>query len=180
MRTIVTKREFAILKGRKPSAISNWITAGKITSAALIGEGTRARIWVEQADADLARTLDPSRQAGQAKPIAGANDDDLRRRRRADVDRAELEAEQVRRRMAQDEGRWMLAADAKQEWGRELSQFITDFETFLTRNFARAISERHGLDWKAVATDAREIFRAHRADIADAATAKLRERGEME
>jgi hypothetical protein len=69
MRTIVTKAKFAQLKHRTRSAISNWIRSGKISKAALQGEGNHARIWVEQADADLARTLNVSQQLGQRYPV---------------------------------------------------------------------------------------------------------------
>jgi hypothetical protein len=69
MQTIVTKGEYAALKGRAPSAISNWIAEGKISADALIGQGVRARIWVERADADLARSLDPAQQAAQDRPV---------------------------------------------------------------------------------------------------------------
>ena len=70
MKTIVTKAQYAALKGRKPSNVSNWIREGKITHLALVGSGVRAQIWVEQADHDLLCTLDPSQQAAQARPFA--------------------------------------------------------------------------------------------------------------
>src|SRR4051812_39722045 len=70
MKTIVTKAEYAALKERGASAVSNWIAEGKITRAALVGEGVRARIWVEQADADLLLRLDPSQQTAQPQPVA--------------------------------------------------------------------------------------------------------------
>ncbi|KWV54326.1 hypothetical protein AS156_00945 [Bradyrhizobium macuxiense] len=71
MRTIRTKGEYARLKSRSPQAVTKWIATGKISKAAIIGDGPRARIWVEQADADLAANLDPSQQWSQEVP---AND----------------------------------------------------------------------------------------------------------
>jgi hypothetical protein len=50
LRTIVTQAEYAKLKNREPSSVSKWIAEGKISKAALIGEGVRAQIWVEQAE----------------------------------------------------------------------------------------------------------------------------------
>jgi hypothetical protein len=69
VRTIITKGEYARLKERSPAAVSIWIRDGKISRDALIGEGNAAKIWVEQADADLARSLDPAQQAAQAHPV---------------------------------------------------------------------------------------------------------------
>ena len=69
MKTLVTKAQYAALKGRRASSVSNWIRWGKISKRALVGDGVRARIWVEQADRDLLLTLDPSQQAAQARPI---------------------------------------------------------------------------------------------------------------
>jgi hypothetical protein len=69
VKTVVSKGEFARRKCRGPSAVSNWIAAGKISEAALVGRGNSAKIWVEQAEADLAASLDPSQQAIQAAPI---------------------------------------------------------------------------------------------------------------
>ena len=62
MRTIMSKSRYAKSKGRSLSALSHWIATGKISRAALLGEGVRARIWVEQADANLERNLDPNQQ----------------------------------------------------------------------------------------------------------------------
>lgn len=72
MKTVVTKGQYARLKNRAPSAVSNWIAEGKISRDALIGEGRNARVWVEKADADLAVSLDPAQQAAQELPIIGA------------------------------------------------------------------------------------------------------------
>lgn len=69
MKTLVSKGEFAKLKQRGPSAVSNWIAAGQITRASLVGDGHRAKIWVEQAERDLAASLDPSQQVIQQAPI---------------------------------------------------------------------------------------------------------------
>lgn len=71
MRTLLTKGEYARRKCRSPQAVSAWIKDGKISKSAIVGRGPRARIWVEQADADLAENLDPSQQWSQKVP---AND----------------------------------------------------------------------------------------------------------
>lgn len=180
MKTIVTKAEFAARKSRLPSAISNWIASGKISRAALVGEGVRARIWLEQAERDLELGIDPAQDAAQPVPVlnspplqsprvgAGAGDDeDIRRRRRADADKAEHDAEAARRKLSIDEGRWVDAAEAARVWGRELAKLTADTETFLFTTLAREIAQRHGLDWKALAVEIRELFHRHRTSASE-------------
>jgi len=185
MKTVVTKGEFARLKGRSPAAVSNWIKDGRLTAAALIGTGNRARIWVEQADADLARSLDPVQQDRLAQPVATTaaaaerdESDDIARRRKADADRAESEAELARRKLALDEGRWIDAAEARRAWGRELSTIVTETETFMTNTLAHRLADAHGLDWKEVSSEIRRAWRAFRTGTADEAAARQLEAAE--
>lgn len=207
MQTLVSKIEFAKLKNRDKSAVSRWIAEGKISRAAIIGEGLRARIWVERAEADLAIGLDPAQQSAQERPIvpsqapppepgaalvgaasaaAGAPqpqdaiNDDLARKRRADADRAEHDAEAARRKNAVDEGRWIEAADARRAWGQELSRLIADQETFLGNALAHELADRYGLDWKQLSVEIRSAFRSYRMTAADRAASELAEReGEL-
>lgn len=204
MKTLVSKGEFARLKQRGPSAVSNWIAAGQITRASLVGDGHRAKIWVEQAERDLAASLDPSQQVNQQAPIlpsaqeAGLPDlplapggdvppvappavrpaqqsereADLARRAKADADRAEYDAEEARRKLAIAQGKYVVAEDAAREWGREMSRFISDVETFLSSTLARDLAAAHGLDWKALSVEIREKFRAFRAESSEEARAR--------
>ncbi|MBR0687332.1 hypothetical protein JQ594_15480 [Bradyrhizobium manausense] len=210
MKTIISKGEFAKRKSRTPQCVSKWIKVGKISAAALIGQGNAAKIWVEQAEADLLASLDPSQQLNQAAPIlrqaveapmqqptlppqlpiaaiAGAErpmadapaagfaterERDLARRARADADRAELDAESARRKLAIDEGRYVVAEDASREWGRELARFISETETFLTSTLARDLAQAHGLDWKAISVEIREAYRKFRSGASDDARAR--------
>jgi hypothetical protein len=203
VKTVVSKGEFAKRKQRGPSAVSNWIAAGKITAAALIGTGNAAKIWVEQAERDLAASLDPSQQVIQAAPIlaqaqaplpdlplvpgdappaapaatrptppATDRELDLARRTKADADRAELDLEAARRKMAIDEGRYVVAEDAARAWGKELARFIADTETFLSSTLARELAASHGLDWKALSVEIREKFRGFRAETSEEARAR--------
>lgn len=185
METIVSKGDFARLKGRTPAAVSQWIANGRITKAALVGEGVRARIKVEQANADLARNLDPVEQDKQAQPIlppvmalptssgVSADDEILRRRRTADAERAEHDAEAARRRNAVDEGRWIDAAAAKREWGRQLAKVYADTDTFLTNTLAQDVANAYGLDWKVLSVRIRNAYRKHRSQIAEQAQAEV-------
>lgn len=54
--TLVTKGEFARRQGVGRSTVSNWITSGLLSRRAVIGNGQRAPIWVERAEADLLLT----------------------------------------------------------------------------------------------------------------------------
>lgn len=195
-RTLVSKGEYARLKQRAPSAVSNWIAGGKISPEALVGIGNHAKIWVERADLDLARNLDPAQQEQQERPIAVtpglpppppsvaapiSSDpiiDDIARRRKADADAAELNAEQARRRLAADSGRWVDAAEVKAIYTQELAKLVTDLDVFITSVMAVELAEAFGLDVKLVTIKAREIYRSYRGGVADDARAEIEERSE--
>jgi hypothetical protein len=189
VKTILTKGEYAALKGRTPGTVSHWIAEGKITASAMVGEGRHARIWVEQADADLVRSLDPAQQAAQDNPIgsaqappiggatlprsaaapgasplpqapmvdrmlpAAADEEMLRRRRKADAEKAEHDAEAARRKLALDEGRWVDAAEALSTWTAKLAAIISETETYLTNTLARELADD--------AANAQDANRAH-------------------
>ena len=61
---VVSKIDFARLSKVSPSRVTQWIAEGKISSAALVGEGRSAKIRVLQAQADLKRSLDPAQMTG--------------------------------------------------------------------------------------------------------------------
>lgn len=178
------------MKGRVPSAISNWITEGKISPAALQGEGVRAKIWVEQADADLARSLDPAQQAAQESPVAPSisptgsqqlstiDDENLTRRRAADADRAEQKAIASHRHNAIEDGRWVDNAAVRQEFGERLAKLISENETFVGMTLARALADRFGIDWKEASVFCRAEYRKMRAAGADRAVTERREHEE--
>jgi hypothetical protein len=102
-----------------------------------------------------------------------AREVDLARRVRADADKAELTVEATRRRLALDEGRFMVATDAAQAWGRELARVTADVELFLFATLARKLADTHGLDWKALAVEIRDAFRKFRTGVADRAQAEM-------
>ncbi len=189
--TVVTKSAFAAMKGRDPSAVSRWIAEGKISAAALKGTGVRARIIVERAERDLAGALDFGQQLAQDRPVlpladapgidanrgeprdVSADDHLTRRRVELDLERRELENAQARRRAAVDEGRWIAAADARQAWGQELTTVLAEVETFIGGVLARELAARHGLDWKALSVEIRDLWRGHRRDAAERARGAL-------
>lgn len=62
--TIVRKGEFARMRNVDPSRVSQWISEGKLTGEALVGEGRTARINVEVATRQLLARLDVSQRFG--------------------------------------------------------------------------------------------------------------------
>jgi hypothetical protein len=210
VKTVVTKGQYAELKSRTPGTVSHWIAEGKISAGAMIGIGRNARVWVEQADADLARSLDPAQQAAQENPISNAqgveistpslpqaaaasphspptghmgladqpstsattDNEALRRRRQADAEKAEYEAEAARRKLAIDEGRWVDAAEAARTWAAEVARMVSETETFLTNALARELADEFKCDWKVLAARIRDGYRRFRSGVADNAAAE--------
>jgi hypothetical protein len=186
-RTILTKKEFAERVKRTPQCVSGWIAAGKITADALVGDGRSARIWLEKAMADLAENLDQSQQYSQSAPIIASSypgpatiaaetlserEKDLARRAKADADKAEHDAEAARRRLALDEGRYVVAEEAAASFRREMARSISETELFIN-NLARHIAENFNLDHKQITALAREDYRKFRSDYSTDAAARL-------
>lgn len=108
-------------------------------------------------------------------PATESEDDDLRRKRRADANRAEHDAEAARRRNAVEEGKWIDAAENAKVRNKELATIFDGFERFLVTTAARDIGDRHGSDWKVEATRMRQLFRDHRSRV----SAEAKERREQ-
>jgi hypothetical protein len=64
MQVAVTKAEFASLVGVSPGRVSQWLRAGKIDGAAIVGEGRDARIDAELAKRQLDARLDLGQRLG--------------------------------------------------------------------------------------------------------------------
>jgi len=62
--TLVSKGEFAALINVSPGRVSQFIAAGQISAAAIVGSGQRAKIDADRARADLRMTLDVSQRLG--------------------------------------------------------------------------------------------------------------------
>lgn len=60
----VSKSEFAAMINVSPGRVSQFIAAGQISAAAIVGHGQRAKIDVERAKSDLRTTLDVSQRLG--------------------------------------------------------------------------------------------------------------------
>lgn len=61
---LLSKSDFAAVINVSPGRVSQFIKAGQISSAAIVGSGQRAKIDVDRAKADLRLTLDISQRLG--------------------------------------------------------------------------------------------------------------------
>lgn len=200
MRTLLKKSEFAKRKHRSPACITKWIQLGKISSAAVVGEGQSARIWLERAEQDLIDTLHPSQQLGQEFPATtrtaffplsssdgsprvgqGADivplapamserDLDMARRAKADADRAEHDAEAARRKLALDAGRYVDAQAASAQMATIASKTVTIIETAVL-NRSAILAEKFKLPER----DLRHILTDEFRNVRERAAGKLRD-----
>lgn len=192
---IATKGEFAEICGVTAAAVSQWISTGKITPDALVGEGRSAKIRVELAR----RQVNLRRDIGQAlgnglttklapgRPAATAHDapDEGEDRYEGwspegtsdDVDRklklARLEAAERANRLAAveeaaSEGRYTDTAEARAEMGKIAGQVVRIFEGALPE-IATAIAAEFKLDARDVTYQLNEQFRKAREQAAEAA-----------
>lgn len=198
---VISKAEFARRRNVTPGRVSQWISAGKISGAALVGEGRNAQIDEAIACEQLRRSLDPLQMAGNglttqlrapaaavasvlpfeqpspaassALPTAPPDQVDTIEDR---IKRQRLEQiERQNRNEARDEaeraGRLTDAAIAKQVMGREISKLLTMFEGSLS-DFATAISAQFKLPQRDVLHLLRGEFRKFRAETAADARAR--------
>ena len=186
----LSKGEFAALMKVSPGRVSQWIAEGKIKGAALIGAGPRAKINVPVAQQQLGRSLDPVQLAAQSRPAptqisiggeeaaapaADIADTDQVRMMRAKADKAEIEAEQARRELDAERGRYTLAEAALREWTKQAKALI-DAEHEWHRDLALVIASELGIEAKAVEGVLRREFRVFcqkRSDLALAALAQI-------
>ncbi len=146
---LVMKSEYAQMRGRKPSAVSNWIADGKLEAPAITEDG---QINVALADAMLAERLDPTQQLAQSRPLAGdlvdEDDADLleevtktssttrdapRRYLDAKAEEKELDVERKRRQQAAEAGKWVETAQVVAVWNRNMAAVFTDLEAWVTQ-----------------------------------------------
>ncbi len=59
---ILTKTDYAAYRGVTPAALSQWLSKGRLSGAAIVGQGRNARINVQVADQQLMHTLDLGQQ----------------------------------------------------------------------------------------------------------------------
>jgi hypothetical protein len=172
---LVHKAEYARMRGRGKSAVSNWIAAGQLEAPALVMRDGVEMIDVEIADAMLAARLDQSQQLAQSSPMTGApldDDDDVkagpglapeqREYLQLKVDEKKIAVERGRRALLAETGRYVEAADVERVWAREAAAMISEFEAWVYA-YAQEFADEHNLDAAAVKLQARNSFNAFRA-----------------
>jgi hypothetical protein len=194
MDTAVSKGEFAALIGVSPGRISQYLSEGKISAAAMQGHGRSARIFVEKAKADLRLTRDVSQSLGNGldtrldpepasadhgfpfdrSPPAGYPKDPPDTPPAPNIDMklklAKLEqAERANRNAAiedeKERGRFTETSEATKAMGRIASSMLDIFEGGLT-DMATAISAAFKLPERDVKHLIRQEFRKVRENAA--------------
>jgi hypothetical protein len=192
--TVVDKSRFAEMIGRSAGRISQLIAEGKISGAALIGEGRSAKICVSEALRQLNLTLHPGQQLGQGRPIptmatapqpqAAAPqqqfplrappteaEDAQQRYNMARAEKAEHEAAEMRAKAAVRSGHWVEASAAAAAFARQLREFLAAVDAALPR-MAEQLAADLGIEAKAATVILRQYWREFRTtSSAEARTA---------
>jgi DNA-binding transcriptional regulator YdaS (Cro superfamily) len=145
---VTTKKRFAALANVSPSRVSQWIAKGQLSGEAIVGHGHRARIRVAVAKEQLRRNLDVVQHLGAAgrarldgngaaaaSTVEPTVEDDIKQAR---LQQLALSNAKARAEAAAQSGRYLLAADARQELGRVAARLMAAFESSFTE-FANAI-----------------------------------------
>jgi transcriptional regulator with XRE-family HTH domain len=128
MQAGVSKSEFAAMIGVSRGRVSQWLRAGQIDDAALIGEGRAARINVEVARRQLDARLDLGQRLGANGKALVSFDDTDTALKAARLRQLELANERAADEAKLREGRYIVADDARQEMGRIAGRLIASFE----------------------------------------------------
>ncbi len=183
---VVDKSRFAKIIGRSPGRITQLIAEGKISGAALEGDGRSARINVTEAMRQLGLNLHPGQQLAQPRPIFAAPpppetepppalrpsqsqaEKDQARYTAARADKAEYEAAAMRAQAQARAGTWVEARDAAAAFSRQLRQFVSEVDASLPV-FAEALAADLGIESRAAVLILRRVWRDLRAKSAAAA-----------
>lgn len=133
---VISRGEFAARAGRSPSAVNRWVERGQLSGAALTADG---RIVVDEAEAQLARSLNPWRGRPPGLTLAdagrgGAAGDERRLLREiADVrlQRERLALAEAERAAAIARSELVNAAAADFAWRRAMAELIAALEEFV-------------------------------------------------
>ena len=188
MEDLMSQAEFARRTHVTRACVNRWLARRLIDGEAIVRDGSRIRIRPELARQQLRRRIDTGQRVGNGLRTrlngngapAGSADvvDDL-------VRSAKLEALQRANRMAAAEeaarqGRFVAAADARQQMGRIAGQLVSETDGLL-HELAIVLAARFGLPLRDVAFEVRQSamrIRARRGKAMRteaAAMAELRE-----
>ncbi|SDX90098.1 hypothetical protein SAMN05444336_112107 [Albimonas donghaensis] len=175
-----------------PGRISQYVREGKLDGC-YAGEGRARRFDLAKCAEALGRTLDqgqlmgngagtaralrdladlePSDGEGRGAPAIPRSDPAADRYQRARAEMAEMKATEGRLKLAELEGRYVLASQAELEIRRALAAEVAEFETVL-RTAAQQVAAEHGLDAPTVRAVLVKAWREHRQRRADLAAAQ--------
>lgn len=181
--TAISKGEFARRRNVSPGRVSQWIAEGKISGAAIVGEGRAALIDEAVACAQLDRALHVDQRFGnglktsiapapeiEIPPASSSVTDQIALQRLEQLQRANR---QGIREEAVANGQLVDAAEARQVAGRETARLLTRLEGSLA-DFATAVAAQFKLPQRDVLHTLRQEMRKVRA----AAAIEVRERAE--
>jgi hypothetical protein len=175
---VVTKKAFAGVANVSPSRVSQWIRSGQISGEAIVGHGHRARICVSVALEQLKRNLDPVQHLGangratvdgngaaMAPTVEPTIESEIKSAR---LQQLALSNAKARAEAAAQSGRYVLAADARQEMGRVAGRLMAVFESSFTE-FANALMASPPATSRDALRTLRTVWRSIRARQAKAA-----------
>ena len=191
MPTLVTKSQFAAIAGVTKSRVSHWISAGELLPPALVMDGRRELVDVDEAHAQLgdravvdqrlvapaarARRTDSDRRSVQpargTKPrpdtSRGSTLNDLAREK---LTAARLSNERARAEAAASAGRFVEADQARAELGRVAARIVSTVEGSLPE-LATAIAALGSTSERDALHALRGAWRSIRARLAGAESA---------
>jgi thioredoxin-like negative regulator of GroEL len=185
---IISKTEFAALTRVTPPRVTQWISAGKLTGDALVGEGRSARIRVQPALEQLKKRLNidqrlsgngietrlnlPAADAAtslfetQPQPPRDPQPQSAADRIEDQIKAGRLESlRRQNRKLAEDEavraGRYVLADGVAQQMGRALSQHMAWMDGIMSE-LATAVAAQFSLPNRDIVHCLRTAFREAR------------------
>jgi hypothetical protein len=167
---ILTKSAYARHCGVSPGAVTQWITAGKISGDALVDHEGKEQIRVEVADRQIAERLDPGQKmrTDLGSRVPSTADAEYKRIKTARA-RIELENAQVEQR--QRDGLYTLTREAKAEMNRAVAHVINVIDGALP-GWAEQLAAEVDAEPAVILRALRQCYRATRASAADNAKAK--------
>ncbi len=196
---IVSKSDFAAACNVTPSCVANWISRGKISDGALVGEGRGARIKFDIAMAQLKERLDPSQRFGlngistklddapttphgpspppsaarpSGQPFEPSVEDQIKREK---LLQAQLATSRAKEQDRLSRGVYILAAEARDETTRAAAQLVASFDGRIPE-LAAAIAAK----WQLPARDVTHLLHAEFRKIRARVAAEFAELAEAE
>jgi hypothetical protein len=174
MSKLVSKSEFARRRGVSPQRVSQWISEGKISGTAIVGEGRTSKINEAVAVEQLAGRLDTGQRQGNgiATKLAQVADDEddsngslEKRLLKAKVRNSEMLSQRREEEELLRRGILSETAAVKAAWSRGFGEMMSAFEGAFS-GFASAIAAKPGASAREIVLILRTEWRAERERLA--------------